>query len=340
MFFGLIFHSPGASLWLWASSSSKSKAQIQVRAEVDTNKVAYGETLTLNVVVKSNKKGDILPPRLSSLKAFEVLRNWTSNSISTQVIHDSQGTKMETTRKKTFSYELRLKENLQRKKVLPPFYSINPIEVWVHGKKFLTQKISIKALSPAQAQQRPSRRNRKQSQGWPPGLFIPPILEDWMSPFSGQTKGPSFSQEDLEKSFFVHLDINKTKAFVGEMLDVKWYIYTLGQVRRLERVQFPKLRSFWKEEVESAPHLRFKPTTVNGLPYQRALLAAHRIFPLKVGKAIVDSYKVKAEVLLSKKITKALLENSLPKAIPFPSKVKLWKWRFCPCLLYLRDLPL
>ena len=317
VFFGLILQGPGPSLWLWANSSqikSKNKARVQVHSEVDTNEVAYGETLTLRVVVESNKKGNILPPQLPPLKAFDVLRNWASSSVFTQVIHDSQGTKMETTRKKTFSYELQLKKSLQQKKAKSSFHPINPIEVQVGGKKFLTQKISIKALSSAQARQRPSRKNKKQSRGWPPGFFSPPMMEDWMDPFSGQKKGTPFSQEELDKSFFVHLDINKTKAFVGEMLDAKWYIYTLGQIRRLERVQFPKLKGFWKEEIESAPHLRFKPAKVNGLPYQRALLAAHRIFPLKTGEATVDSYQVKAEVLLSRKNSQSPLGNFFAKS--------------------------
>ena len=285
---------------LGAKSNGKTKANVQVRAKVDTHEVAYGETFILSVVVKSHQEGKALPPQLPPLKAFELLRDWTHSSVSTQIIHDGRGMKSETIRQKVFSYELRLKKSLQKKKTSPSIYNIDPIKVRFNGKRFFTQKISIKAVDSAQARQGPSRRNKRRYRGLP-HFFSPSRIEDWMRPFSAQSRESKLSQEDLDKSFFIHLDINKTRVFVGEMLHAKWYIYTLGQVRQLERVQFPKLKGFWKEEIESAPRLRFEPTTVNGLPYQRALLASHMIFPLKVGQATVDSYRVKAKVLLGTK---------------------------------------
>ena len=305
-----------SSTTVWAKS--KDKIKIQVHAKVDTNAVVYGESFVLKVFVESNGQVKIRSPKLSRFTAFELLRDWTSSNISTKVVYGAQGTEMQSSRQKVFSYELRLKENLkhlkqgsrqgsqqrsrqgsQQGKQPSPSYVIEPIEVWVQGKKFLTKRISIKALhsdSPQVQKRQASRRRRRQV----PGFFPDSFMEDWMSPFSfGKKKASSkISQEDLDKAFFVHLEADKIKAFVGEAVPVKWYIYTVGQVRQLERVQFPKLKGFWKEDIESAPRLQFEPATVNGLPYRRALLASHIIFPIKAGKALVDAYEVKAEVLL------------------------------------------
>src|SRR5690606_35963704 len=46
-----------------------------------------------------------------------------------------------------------------------------------------------------------------------------------------------------------------------------------------------------------ATQLNFQQEIVNGIPYKKALLASYALFPLKAGKAVVDSYKAKCTVV-------------------------------------------
>jgi hypothetical protein len=107
---------------------------------------------------------------------------------------------------------------------------------------------------------------------------------------------PKVIPRNLNESFFIHVDADKTEAYVGEQITVNWYLYTKGQILSLDRLKFPDLKGFWKEIIEEVPALNFTSEAINGVMYRRALLASHALFPIKEGTAIIDEYKVKATV--------------------------------------------
>lgn len=98
------------------------------------------------------------------------------------------------------------------------------------------------------------------------------------------------------ESFFLLADIDKKEVYEGEQITARWYIYVKGVIESLDRAKFPDLKGFWKEIIEEVPGLQFIPVKVNGVPYKRALLASHALFPIKAGDAVIDEFKIKAKV--------------------------------------------
>jgi len=103
---------------------------------------------------------------------------------------------------------------------------------------------------------------------------------------------------NTNEAFFLVLDTDKTTAYEGEQITANWYLYTRGRVESLDRAKFPDLKGFWKEIIEEVPALNFEDVIVNNLPYQRALLASHALFPIKAGVSAIDEFKIKAKVRL------------------------------------------
>lgn len=101
---------------------------------------------------------------------------------------------------------------------------------------------------------------------------------------------------NTNEAFFVYADIDKKEAYEGEQITVNWYIYVKGNIESLDRAKFPDLKGFWKEIIEEVPGLNFSEALVNGIRYQRALLASHALFPIKAGTAVIDEFKIKARV--------------------------------------------
>lgn len=98
-------------------------------------------------------------------------------------------------------------------------------------------------------------------------------------------------------AFFIQVETDKRRAYVGEQITVSFYLYTRGQVTDIDTLAYPTLRGFWKEDLEMASRLNFEGVMVNGQVYQRALLVSYALFPMRPGRATIDSYKAKCTVL-------------------------------------------
>ena len=116
-----------------------------------------------------------------------------------------------------------------------------------------------------------------------------------------QTEEPNFrnAPKNPNEAFSVQLDLDKTDVYEGEQIVANWFIYTRGNILSLDRLKFPDLRGFWKEIIEEVPALNFTQEVVNGIPYRRALLASHALFPIRAGVSVIDEFKIRASVALA-----------------------------------------
>ena len=101
-------------------------------------------------------------------------------------------------------------------------------------------------------------------------------------------------QADAKDAFFVTVEANKKKVYVGEEIVASWYIYTRGAIQSFDALKYPDLKGFWKEDLEQATRLNFSQEIVNGIPYQRRFLLSYALFPISAGPKTIDSYKAKA----------------------------------------------
>lgn len=296
-------------------------AATSVQATVDRNEMGVGDTFTLTVAVVSNGDVSVQDPRVPEIDGFDLLNNWQSTAVAQKLINTSQGMQFETQRRKEFHYQLSPKRqgNL----------SVSSYEVVVDGKVFRTQPILIKVGSqsagPAKRPQqgRPNFPNMPGAEEEDPFGAIDSAEEEIFNQLlrqrqrllqqqMGNAPEPGYPSAAMglpeaafrslptnpNEAFFISVEVDKTEVFEGEQVTANWYIYTRGQMETLDRLKFPSLRGFWKEIIEEVPSIQFIEEVVNGVPWKKALLASHALFPIKDGTAVIDEYKIKSRVRL------------------------------------------
>ncbi len=104
------------------------------------------------------------------------------------------------------------------------------------------------------------------------------------------------------KDFFLQAEPSKTEAYLGEGIDVRYYLYTKVPIVSQEVKVFPKLDKFIKRF-----HMinREQTTTVEymGEIYKKSLKYSARIYPEKVGRAFIDPLKLRVQYSSSNRNT-------------------------------------
>lgn len=286
------------------------QAATTVQSGADRTEVGAGETFNVTVSVVSTEDVNIQEPRIPELDGFELLNNFQATAVSQKLVQTSSGMKFETQRRKEFTYTFT--------PTRPGNLSISSFEVIVDGKVYRTKPILIKVgqggggASPGRG--RPQvppgfddpfeamdqaeeeifnqllRQRQRMLQQLPGGGGIP----DTSMPDAAFRSLPNNPNE----AFFISVEVDKTQVYEGEQVTVNWYIYTRGQMETLDRLKFPNLKGFWKEIIEEVPSIQFTEEVVNGIPWKKALLASHALFPIKPGTATIDDYRIKSRVRL------------------------------------------
>jgi len=273
----------------------KAAVSPQLTATLSEPKVRPNEDVELSVSVKTEEEVDVEPPQWSVPNGIQNLGMQTQSSFESRLIPGPQGMQFEKKRSIEFVYQLHsVKEGT---------YKLGPFVVSVEGQKFSLGAVELVVSSKAPA---PSRQQR--GGGGLGGLF-PPGFEDEEDSLFGQLLRRQQKQAEQEipsrklpvnekEAFFITVETDKKEAFEGEQVFASWYIYTRGNIHQFDRLKFPSLRGFWKEDVEPAPNLNFQKEIVNGVLFHRALLASYALFPIKAGLSVIDEYKIRASVSL------------------------------------------
>jgi len=289
-------------------SSFATAAGTALQSNVDRNAVGLGQffTLTLTVVSDSDDSQD---PRIPELDGFELVDQSRNQASSRMLTQTPQGMQFQQQFIKNYSY--RLRPTKLGRLSLPAF------EVVSGGKVFRSQPFVITVSESNQAQmdqmdsaeeelynqilqQRQQLLQQMQRPQFAPGNLLDD--EDMFGSF-GRPNGMADAAfrslpTNPNEAFFISVEIDKTEVYEGEQVTVNWYIYTRGQMETLDRLKFPSLKGFWKEIIEEVPSIQFSEEVVGGIPWKKALLASHALFPIKAGTAVIDEYKIKSRVRL------------------------------------------
>ena len=283
---------------------------VTVSSAVDRNELGVGDTLTFTVVVNSTEELQIQEPRIPQLDGFELLNKWPSTAISQRLVQTNSGMKFESNYRKEFNYQFAT----NKKGTL----SIGSFEVVIDGAAHRTQPIVIKVGEPG-AVARPQKQQDQYDDPFgetDPGedmfeqllkqrqrlLQQMPQFDPFNEPqeMGGADRMPHAAYRSLPQNpndaFFISVELDKTEVFEGEQVTANWYVYTRGQMETLDRLKFPSLKGFWKENIEEVPALQFSQEIVNTVPWKKALIASHALFPIKAGTAVIDEYKIKSRV--------------------------------------------
>ena len=277
--------------------SAYALADVRFDATVDRTSVAADETFHLVLTLSGDSDLGDGQPQLPTMNGFEVMGSQQQSSTSSIY---SNG-KFQMLRQYKFIYSLAPQKQ--------GTFTIGPAAIDVKGKKLETKPISIKVVAAGGG----GGGNRGRSAPNP----VPDDEEEMaqgMNPFGDDEDAQLFNQllrrrgfqvnpnggirsmpkEPDKNAFFVAVEVNKKRAYVGEQIIATWYFYTKGNVQSFDPLKYPDLKGFRKEDLEMAQRLNFTQEIVNGVPYNRALLVSYALFPITAGKKTIDPLKVKA----------------------------------------------
>lgn len=276
---------------------SNAQEGVDVNATVDRTEVGVGDVIHLTITVSSSRSLNVNPPQIGNLPGFEVINSSSSTSVRSLF----QNGQFITEQSRSFTYMLAATKKGSM--------TIPDIPVTVDGQTVRTKPIEI-AVS--DARKNPVARGQGQGQGRGQGFDPFEQLDNMEEELFNQMMQRRFGQApgggagggfgggaavNPNEAFFIMSETDKKKAFVGEQITANFYLVTRGQIRDIDTLKYPDLKGFWKEDLEMATRLNFENVTINGVPYQRALLVSYALFPIKPGKATIDTYKAKCTVL-------------------------------------------
>lgn len=125
------------------------------------------------------------------------------------------------------------------------------------------------------------------------------ILRNIEVDIDGQVIKPSpkkakvFNKRQQPSSFFLQAETSRSSGFVGEGIDLRYYLYARSPVSPMEIEIFPKLKGFIKRF--HMPNNSSETVEVDGVIYRRTVQYSARIYPEKVGKLRVDPLKLKVQ---------------------------------------------
>ncbi len=93
---------------------------------------------------------------------------------------------------------------------------------------------------------------------------------------------------------FIETETSKTKVYIGEGLDVNYYLYFKGSISANDVKEFPKLNKF----IKRFHHINSPIETVQykGQVLRRILVYSARLYPEKVGPATLDPMKISVQI--------------------------------------------
>lgn len=94
---------------------------------------------------------------------------------------------------------------------------------------------------------------------------------------------------------FMEAEASKTKVYIGEGIDVNYYLYYKGAVGGADVKEFPKLNKF----IKRFHRINLPPESVQyrGQILRRQLAYSARLYPEKVGSAILDPMKMSIQIV-------------------------------------------
>lgn len=270
----------------WAASSP------EITATLSDERIRPGDLVQLTVSVRTEDEVDVEAPTWPKVVGITNEGMQTQTSFESHLRPGPNGMQFEKKRSVSFIYNLRPMKAGK--------YKLGPFSVKVEDRTFTLATVPLEVSAGA-----PSQKLGRSGGGFGGGLF-PPGFEDEEDSLFGQLlrrqqqaeqQVPSRDLPINEKeAFFILVETDKKEAYEGEQVFASWYIYTRGNIHQFDRLKFPALKGFWKEDVEPAPSLNFEKERVNGVLFHRALLASYALFPIKAGKATIDEYKIRAIV--------------------------------------------
>ncbi|GAB3914048.1 BatD family protein [Mucilaginibacter boryungensis] len=190
-------------------------------------------------------------------------------------------------------------------------YTIGPATIYVNGHILGTRPLKIHVVkgSPQQA-----RRMRQQQQAI-----------------------DQVPAADLSKAVFLRASVSKTKAYIGEQLNVTYRLYTRVGILQNQYDKLPELNGFWSQDLNEHKQPTaavWRTEILNGTRYNVADIKETIVFPERSGDLTIDPFAMTLVVRVpapAHDIMEEFFGNSFKD-----EKVKL---KSPPIIVHVKDLP-
>jgi hypothetical protein len=255
--------------WLLAVLCSagplRAAEEAEFGAAIDREEIALDETVRLDLTATTGSRGERVDLQLPDFADFDVVGRGSSDQSS--FIFSGGAPSIRRTTVTTLQLSPHRAGTL----------TIEPARLLVGGRTYRTQPLTVRVLAAGQQATRHGRGGAPPDRA--PGP--PPHGQD---PFEGGRPGKG--------DFTLKASIDVEQPYVGQQ--VTWSLWLLARVpvSGIDKLQLPKLDSFWTEEIDAPQQLTGEARVVEGVPVHAFLLRRRALFPLKAGKVSIDPASV------------------------------------------------
>jgi hypothetical protein len=96
--------------------------------------------------------------------------------------------------------------------------------------------------------------------------------------------------------FTIRAELDRSRAYKGQQVIVSYYLYRRARLFNIQVQKYPILDGFLREDLDLpilGQRLQSESVVVDGVSYERSLLARYAAYPLKEGRLPIDSMTIK-----------------------------------------------
>ena len=231
----------------WAS-------EVQVAGAVDKNQAQVDEEISFTIKILGGQ-GNIQAPRLPAFQGFDSF--YTGRTSQFTFVNGKSSSTVE------FNYVLVPK--------VAGRFMLNPVEVWIEGKRYQTESIQLEVVGP-QVQPAPPRTPILPQRALTQGPAAPPAA----APQSAGGTLPLALQDD---NLFVKASVDKATVYPNEQIILTYTLYTRYDTRYEGFEEEPSVSGFWIEDFPLERDLGRETVSLNGKRYVKADIRKIALFP-------------------------------------------------------------
>lgn len=95
------------------------------------------------------------------------------------------------------------------------------------------------------------------------------------------------------RDYFVRAEVDKSQAYVGERINLNYYVYFKGEITNPEFVKFPVQKNFLKRF--ELPRTNVERVSIQGEVYKRLLVYKSVLYPEKAGNLTIDPVELRIQ---------------------------------------------
>lgn len=235
-------------------------ADVTFTAEVNQQRVTEDDAIALTLSISSEGRSNVEDVRFEA-PDFQTVNQYTSSLMNSS--YDSSVGRF------SVVYTQKIIKVLKPVKI--GHLVIRKIQARVDGKNYSASDIAVEVLRGGGGQ--PSANQ--------PGYYV-----------GTNQHAPRANLKNVNtRDIMVRAEVDKEHAYKGEQIILSYYLYKRVRMYGVQVDKFPELKGFLREEVQMpvmGNRLDSESVAINGMPYERSLLARYALYPLQDGKLKID----------------------------------------------------